>query len=411
MLWKIHNKYYDLTKYLDLHPGGRKHLEYSNGIDATAAFESCHTFSNMSRIKSIMQKYEINEENIKFKDVIPSTKYTFSEKGFYHELQTEVRVHMKKRNKKWTYSWLFLLLMIFSIFCFTFIYAFLGTQQLFIYRFIASIISGTSLVMTLLQGLHDASHFAISNSKTINRVVSCFLSGLGLWDWSTWIKHHCIYHHSFTGDYNLDPDMRHTHPFFKKHYKSQANLINNPSYISLVMSLFPGMYFGQCLAYIVAQIRGKLWGLRINFVKTKVELVIYIVQVLAMIYGGSIILVSSFIISLNIVYSIAILPDHDQLETRLNGKDTVTDWGEIQVRHAGNFANLNIIYTRLNGSMNYQIEHHLFPTLNSYHLPEISKIVKKLCKKYDIKYTHNPSIVDAYLSVIENFALINNNEK
>ena len=48
----------------------------------------------------------------------------------------------------------------------------------------------------------------------------------------------------------------------------------------------------------------------------------------------SILLVIVFFTALNINYAIAILPDHDQLETRLNDKEDVTDWGEVQVRHS-----------------------------------------------------------------------------
>ena len=36
MIIKIHRKYYDISKFKDLHPGGPKILESSEGIDATA---------------------------------------------------------------------------------------------------------------------------------------------------------------------------------------------------------------------------------------------------------------------------------------------------------------------------------------------------------------------------------------
>ena len=58
----------------------------------------------------------------------------------------------------------------------------------------------------------------------------------------------------------------------------------------------------------------------------------------------------------------------------------INDWGEIQVRNSGNFLNDNILVNHLFGGINYQIEHHLFPTICHVHFPEIKKIVKRLVK-------------------------------
>jgi len=41
--------------------------------------------------------------------------------------------------------------------------------------------------------------------------------------------------------------------------------------------------------------------------------------------------------------------------------------------------------------MNYQIEHHLFPSLNHAHYPEVSKIVQETCKEFDIPYNAESS--------------------
>lgn len=36
--------------------------------------------------------------------------------------------------------------------------------------------------------------------------------------------------------------------------------------------------------------------------------------------------------------------------------------------------------------MNFQIEHHLFPSLNHAHYYEVSKIVQETCKEFNIPY-------------------------
>lgn len=42
-----------------------------------------------------------------------------------------------------------------------------------------------------------------------------------------------------------------------------------------------------------------------------------------------------------------------------------------------------------------QIEHHLFPSVNHCHLPQLVPEVKRLCLKYDIHYPEAPSMWEA----------------
>ena len=135
-----------------------------------------------------------------------------------------------------------------------------------------------------------------------------------------------------------------------------------------------------------------------------------LIQIVLMLYGRNVKLILLYFLTLNIHYCISILPDHDQFESMLNYDTHSKDWGEIQVRNSGNFAGSNLLYTRLYGGINYQIEHHLFPSLCSYHLRDISKIVKETCRKYDIKYVSTNSIIDAYMSSIKTLYLINLNK-
>lgn len=48
----------------------------------------------------------------------------------------------------------------------------------------------------------------------------------------------------------------------------------------------------------------------------------------------------------------------------------------------------------LNGGLNYQIEHHLFPRINHTHYPTIAPHVKAFCDEKKIPYVHFPTIGD-----------------
>jgi len=71
------------------------------------------------------------------------------------------------------------------------------------------------------------------------------------------------------------------------------------------------------------------------------------------------------------------------------------DWARLQVLTATNFAVGSTLWTWLSGGLNYQIEHHLFPSICHVHLPKISPIVQQACKEYNIKYNAYPSYFSA----------------
>merc|ERR1719424_500117 len=73
----------------------------------------------------------------------------------------------------------------------------------------------------------------------------------------------------------------------------------------------------------------------------------------------------AFVVGLNIFYSMNILIDHDAIDTHelVHSPSLTNDWGESQVRATANWA--GPIWCFFFGGINYQIEHHLFPTV--YH--------------------------------------------
>jgi hypothetical protein len=66
-MWKIRGKVYDLTNFLDIHPGGRNILESSEGLDnLTELFNRYHTNVDKTKLKEIMNKYEIHSSRNDF---------------------------------------------------------------------------------------------------------------------------------------------------------------------------------------------------------------------------------------------------------------------------------------------------------------------------------------------------------
>ncbi|KAL1498215.1 hypothetical protein ABEB36_009049 [Hypothenemus hampei] len=81
-LWRIHDGIYDLTEFIDKHPGGSEWIELSKGLDVTEAFEVHHL---SSRPAEMLKKYFIRSAKHK-----RNAPFTFKENGFYKTLKREV---------------------------------------------------------------------------------------------------------------------------------------------------------------------------------------------------------------------------------------------------------------------------------------------------------------------------------
>ncbi|KAK7086141.1 hypothetical protein SK128_017207, partial [Halocaridina rubra] len=89
--WRVHNKLYDLTDFIDRHPGGKTWLECTKGTDITEAFESSHISLAAERI---LPKYFVKDINTP-----RNSPYTFHENGFFRTLKGKVRPVLEKTGK------------------------------------------------------------------------------------------------------------------------------------------------------------------------------------------------------------------------------------------------------------------------------------------------------------------------
>ena len=67
-LWRVHDNYYDLTDFVDKHPGGKIWIEKNRGTDITELFESHHI--EIEKAKKLLKRYFVRnaktERNSKY---------------------------------------------------------------------------------------------------------------------------------------------------------------------------------------------------------------------------------------------------------------------------------------------------------------------------------------------------------
>lgn len=74
------------------------------------------------------------------------------------------------------------------------------------------------------------------------------------------------------------------------------------------------------------------------------------------------------------------------------------EWAIHQINTTANFATSSRMLHWLLGGLNFQIEHHLFPKISHIHYPKVSRLVKEVCKEYNIAYLEYTSMFKAILS-------------
>jgi linoleoyl-CoA desaturase len=180
--------------------------------------------------------------------------------------------------------------------------------------------------------------------------------------------------------------------------------------------IFPGMYLGQSFLYHFIWLKkGYIWRMNkpSNYRISLVEWFLKLFVLFSFVYGKSLIICLAYLSTVNVLYSTCILPDHDTFDTHSNQiEDTHdADWGEVQVRHSGNFATSNPLVCQLFGGINYQIEHHLFPTICHVHFKTIQPIVIQTCKEFNVPYVDYPTTWQAIQGVLKNIETINLKDK
>ena len=432
MVWQLYGKKYNLEDYLTFHPGGKTILENTrDASDVTALFETYHAFSNKEYYKKKLEEYEIKDPDLSTREPDLSTRepdlsrvlvekdkdkeqdnYDFTT---YHLLTERIRkIFPKRRSIKAPVLWYIQNGIMFFLYVSTFFPAMFCLKYSIWFRGLLSQIAGLAFISLGFNVFHDGSHYAISTRPKVNEILAKIWASWGIWNADIWFYHHVLHHHSHTGlSYedlsgkatSFDPDMYHLLPFARKTSPSSKKIVpllqNRTEWLPFVMIGFPGYYIGQVLSYLVsANYKNKIFRASLPVDHTyydAVDIGLILVKVYCL-YRGGIVTYLNYTIALNFWYFINIALDHDTYESNVENHYSGKDWLKMQVCHSGNFLNGNLVWARVFGSINYQIEHHLFPNMSSVHYPTIAPVVREFCQEHGIPYVHHDTLVGAFRS-------------
>lgn len=106
-------------------------------------------------------------------------------------------------------------------------------------------------------------------------------------------------------------------------------------------------------------------------------------------------------LALSIVFQLAHVVEKTTFEfVEEHPKVIASEWAIHEVRTTADFAPRNRVIGWLVGGLNFQIEHHLFPTISHVHYPALSKIVRQQCELFGLPYHYYPTMRQAIYSHI-----------
>ena len=355
----IENRLYDVTKFGKIHPGGDLILENFNDCDVTDYFYALHSEKARKMLKN-MPSTEVPD-----KDKLPESWYL----KLMYQLE---KGHLFKAN------YFIEALQIAHTIGFLFLATWWGNT----YPLLAAVCLGFG---TLLGGWigHQSDHQRNNIMRAVNLVYVPICDGLSPAWWSD--KHNR--HHLSTNEVDYDGDIQ-LFPFIylwtPKKEQDRWNRGLQHIYFSALYSILQIKWQFDSLMYAINhRIYKELIGLVIHWIWYLCFLP-WKVWVLGVLIAGTI---SAWVVTAS-----------HQAEVKLDGKRDFAPGEVVKSKYQIHdyFAH-QIVTTRnifinswfinyISGGMQYQIEHHIFPRIPLYKLPEVKPLIEKICAERGLEY-------------------------
>ena len=261
--------------------------------------------------------------------------------------------------------------------------------------------------------MHDGGHGSFSKSKFWNKMAAFSVNALGA-SGIMWNNKHNIIHHTYTNIDGVDDDIE-IKPLLRMCATQKKYKIHRFQHIYvwflytllLIIWVFATdytKYFRKKVGSVPIKKMSTFehfafWIAKVGYAFMMIALPIYLLGFVKWLLGFLILsMFAGFVLS--VVFQLA----HTVEETdfpAVADKDAnriENEWAIHQIETTANFATKNKLISWLVGGLNFQIEHHLFPKISHIHYPAISKIIKKTCEEYGIKYIEFPKMRHAIVS-------------
>lgn len=264
-------------------------------------------------------------------------------------------------------------------------------------------IMGFALAGIGMSVMHDANHGAYSSNKTINFLMGHTLNLLGGCV-SNWKIQHNVLHHSFTNIANVDDDIDDKLFFrFSPHGKSKWILRFQYLYCFFFYGL-TSLYWAVGKDFVQFFLYSK--ENHIRFKGLRKWMAFFQILLYKLIYFTVILIIPIFVLEMNgfhffmgwllmhfiagitltVVFQLAHVVESTG-QPLPDDKGVIHDaWVVHQLKTTCNFSRNNKWLSWYVGGLNFQVEHHIFPSICHVHYPAIAPIVKSTAEEFGVPY-------------------------
>ncbi|XP_053141001.1 acyl-CoA (8-3)-desaturase-like isoform X1 [Hemicordylus capensis] len=390
----IDRKVYDIGQFYKKHPGGSRVISHYAGQDATDPFKAFHKDKTLVRkhMKSLLigelapdqPSFEHNKNKLLVKE--------------FRELQTTAKkLGLLKPNS------LFFIVLLLHILLLRaagwFVLWYFGTSVM------SFLIATVMLTLSMSQAgflQHDLGHLSVFNNPKLNHVgcefVAGFLKGLS----AKWWSFHHDQHHAKPNCFQKDPDLD-IHPVMfslgetlsrelGKQKKKIMPYNYQHKYFPIMMPIVVVPVFQIYSVYFTFQRR--LWR---DFVWIMAHFALYLAAFVPL-FGLVDAFGFYFLINTLDGAQFTWISQMSHIPMTID-YDKNMDWFSTQLQGTCN-VNQSFFNDYITGHLNFQIEHHLFPTMPRHNLWKVSPLVKSLCAKHGIEYQSKP-LFTAFADVLK----------
>jgi len=265
------------------------------------------------------------------------------------------------------------------------------------------VIMGFGLAGIGLAVMHDANHGAYSKHPWVNKLIGYSLNLVG-GNATNWKIQHNVKHHTYTNVDGHDEDVAPKGGILRLSPNSERKPIHKYQHIYawfiyglMTISWIAVKDIRQLITYTQngllrkqqPVVRAWTWLLT-----TKLFYYIYILAIpmifspfswWALILGFLVMhYVAGFILA--IVFQPAHVIEQNEFPNPDDSNTLQENWMVHQLKTTCNFAHKNRLLSWYVGGLNYQVEHHLFPTICHVHYRKLSKIVRETAQEYGFPY-------------------------
>lgn len=385
---------YDAMALANIHPGGELFVKAFGGIDASEAFLSYH------RREFPHNKY--TELKVGSAASKKTNKYADKE---YLELCALVEQVLPRHKSFAPMSYYLKVFVILGLSVGLEVYIHRTAQ----YKWYLTAPLGLLFALIGLNVQHDANHGAVSRNPIINRALGFSQNWIG-GSAVDWIHQHVVQHHVNTNDVDHDPDII-GNPYLRFNPNKPLTKIHGFQYMYMfvLLALFGFTYIADSFVHNTNRFHFTAYSKLLNstqlveqgtilffvsrwlvlpFLLSQAGFLTTLLNVCPLFIVGGYYLSFFFVMSHNFegvhMFDEKFLKDKEQSFLRKQAMTSSNVGGAF--------------LCTINGGLNYQIEHHLFPRISHVHFPTIAPIVREFCKSRNIPYVHFPTIWDNFTS-------------